>query len=132
MAGRKIINHCGLAALEIENEHRALLRVAEDLRNEITKGMETKRLDSVFARLTSYARFHFENEEALMRRTRYPGYEEHRREHDTFVARVASLEGLFEIGEAKVPEALEEFLRTWLEQHMAGPDRRLAEYISGL
>lgn len=57
---------------EIDAEHRALFRIAEELYDDIEDGTALYRLGGLMARLDSYSRFHFESEEAFMRRTTSP------------------------------------------------------------
>lgn len=114
---------------EIDSEHRALFGIAERLYDDMGTGVGKDGLAGLFARLAAYARFHFENEEALMRRTGFPGYADHRREHEKFSATVSSLERLLETGSVDLPGSLVEFLQSWLGQHVGGSDRRMAEYL---
>ncbi|HTR34465.1 MAG TPA: bacteriohemerythrin [Bryobacteraceae bacterium] len=114
---------------EVDVEHRALFRLAEQLYDDVAKGQETDKLASNLARLASYASFHFENEEALMQRTDFPEIAEHRLEHQTFIAQVANLESLRQDGHESLCAPLLEFLRAWTEQHIHGADRRLAEHV---
>ena len=83
---------------DIDDEHNALFRMAEQLFDAINNGTATSDLTTLFARLASYARFHFEDEEALMQRSGYPEYEQHRREHFNFTAKVSTLELEFRNG----------------------------------
>jgi hemerythrin-like metal-binding protein len=75
---------------------KALFRMAEQLFDAIKCRTTTSELSSLFARLASYARLHFEDEEALMRSSGYPEYEQHRREHFNFTSKVSTLEWEFE------------------------------------
>jgi len=115
---------------EIDADHRALFHMAEQLYDEIENGTAQDKLDGLLARLTAYAQFHFESEEGLMRRTRFPGYAQHRREHESFAARVSHLRALSQTGSAGTAEALMEFLRGWIEQHTCGEDHLMAEHVN--
>jgi hemerythrin len=112
---------------EIDADHRALFRIAEQLYENIENGTAQDNLDGYLARLDSYAKFHFETEENLMRRTLFPGYAQHRREHESFAARISNLKRLARSGSADRAEALMDFLRNWIEQHF-GEDHRMVEH----
>ena len=121
-------NH-SLGLPEIDAEHRALFRMAEELHDAIGKGSAQDRLDGLLERLASYASFHFETEEDLMRRTGFPDYAQHLREHESFAGRISYLQTLNRNGSADVPETLMDFLRGWIEQHTCGEDHRMVEHI---
>ena len=113
---------------EIDAEHRALLRLAEQLYNDIDTGVAKDTLPSVLASLAAYAGFHFENEETLMRQTGFPEYEQHCQEHATFVSTVSQLKALCRSESADIA-GLTEFLRSWIEQHMCGADHRMVDHV---
>ena len=114
---------------EIDADHRALLRMAEQLYDEIESGTVRDGLDGLLARLAAYAQFHFASEEALMRRTRFPGYPQHRREHEKFANTISCLRTMTRSECADVAETLMEFLGSWIEQHTCGEDHRMVEHI---
>lgn len=109
---------------ELDADHRALFRIAEQLYDGINDGTAKDRLAGLLARLGAYTRFHFEHEEALMRRTGYSEYEGHRREHQAFTAMLKELQS-----RPAEPNALMVFLRTWIEEHTCGADHRMVEHI---
>jgi hemerythrin len=114
---------------EIDDEHRALFHMAAQLYDEIETGTAEESVDGYLERLTSYGRFHFENEEALMCRTGFPEYEVHRREHESFGAALAFIRGFDRTGNADKVASLTEFLRRWFSDHVCGSDRRFAAHI---
>jgi len=113
---------------QTDSDHQALFRLAEQLYDAVKNGAAQDQLDGYLARLESYARFHFEDEEALMRRIGFPELAQHRQEHQEFLARLSSLESLFRSGSAHLDEATLEFLGGWLERHVCGTDQRLAQF----
>lgn len=115
-------NKYSLGRSDLDSEHQALFRMAEHLYNAIGQGTSQDELIALFARLTAYARFHFENEEALMRKTGFPDYEQYRREHAAVTAKIALLDGELQAGVARVDTATMEFLQNWLQDHVCGTD----------
>ena len=69
---------------DVDDEHKALFRIAQELYDAIHEGTARAELTSLFDRLASYTRFHFANEEALMRKTGALDYDQHCREHRKF------------------------------------------------
>jgi hemerythrin-like metal-binding protein len=58
-----------LGLREIDDEHKALFKIGEQIYNEVTDGTAKDGLGATLARLGAYAKFHFEIEEKLMQRT---------------------------------------------------------------
>ena len=114
---------------DIDDEHKALFRMAEHLFDAIGNGTAQGELTALFAKLASYARFHFQDEEALMRGSGYPDYEQHCREHERLTAKVSLLEWQFRNGDANVDIATMDFIRDWLQHHVCGADQRVAEHL---
>ena len=115
---------------ELDVEHRAFFRIAEELYDKILAGSADNELVGLFARPAAYAKFHFENEETLMQRSGFPEYSQHLSEHKNFLARITSLQRLPQAGN-DLPRPLLEFLQSWLAGHVSASDRRLANYITG-
>jgi hemerythrin len=117
---------------DIDREHKALFRIAQELNEAMLRGDAHEELASLFARLVAYTRFHFSNEEALMRVANYPDTAGHIDEHDRLTAKVAALERQFEDGNATVTEETMKFLRRWLHHHILGTDQRVAVHLRGV
>ena len=113
---------------EIDADHRALVRITEELHDHIEDGTAEDGLGGLLARLKSYSNFHFETEENLMRQSRYPDYEEHRREHERFVKTLAQLSKRT----TEIADDLMVFLHMWVDQHTCNSDRRMMEHVKRL
>ncbi|WP_029009677.1 bacteriohemerythrin [Azospirillum halopraeferens] len=115
---------------DIDAEHRELFRLLHTLEQaDVAENV----LSDIIARLEHYARDHFAHEEELMRRTGYPGYEEHVQRHRLFVEWLnavkmsyeRSVESSFEIG-----ETVNAFLGRWLDEHVRTEDMRYRDHIA--
>ncbi|MGA2186049.1 MAG: bacteriohemerythrin [Bryobacteraceae bacterium] len=116
---------------DIDREHKALFRMAQELNEAMLRGEAQEELAGLFARLAAYTKFHFTNEEALMRAAHYADAASHAREHNQFTAKVAALEREFEDGQATVTRETMQFLRGWLNHHILGTDQRVARHLRG-
>jgi hemerythrin len=81
--------------------------------------------------LVDYTLTHFEFEEALQEKAGYPFLKAHRRIHEIFVKRIASLRERFERGEDITTELLD-MLRTWLSGHIRSDDRDYGDMVAEL
>jgi len=114
---------------DLDREHQALFRMARELHEAVQRGAGREELAGLFARLTGYAKFHFANEEALMRTARYAHAASHTAEHRRFAAKVATLEREFEEGRSAVTAETMELLRDWLNRHILGTDQQVAKHL---
>jgi hemerythrin-like metal-binding protein len=77
-----------------------------------------------------YACEHFALEEALMAQARYPELVRHKAEHDKLTAEVAKLMQDVESGKTVLSMKLLQFLRSWLQDHIMGCDKKYVSYLS--
>jgi hemerythrin len=114
----------------IDNEHRRLLDLLNELHCALEAGTGQGALGGVLDGLIQYASYHFAHEEELFLRSNYPGYEKHLRQHKTLTAKVLKIYADFQTGTAAVqPEQILEFLKNWLSQHIMGADRDFGVYL---
>jgi hemerythrin len=103
---------------EIDSEHRALFRLAEELHESILNGAAEDDLEAIYARLAAYTREHCENEEAILRKQDGCDIQELSREHQRFTAKVNALERRLEKKQARLDVETMRFLRSWLDRHI--------------
>ena len=115
---------------DIDREHKALFRLAEELQTAIDAGVAQPDLRALFARLVAYTRFHFDHEEALMREKGFPDIARHAMEHTKLAEKVARLERKFD-GGAEIDMETMRFLHRWLQHHICGTDQQVARFIRG-
>jgi hemerythrin len=115
---------------EIDSQHRELFRRAERLLEGIRKG-EPEELGGLVDFLYEYAVEHFGAEEEHMRRTRFPGYQRHKAEHDRFISDLLALAREHERKGAGAFVALKvnHWLAEWLREHVSGTDAELGKYL---
>ncbi|MEK7737652.1 MAG: bacteriohemerythrin, partial [Pseudomonadota bacterium] len=115
----------------VDQQHHRLV----DLINQLGEYMVTDRsetgLEEVFHQLTDYARYHFAEEEQLMRETgldlRF--VEPHVKRHHEFIAQVSAI--WRSQGEAHhTSEVLNDFLVAWLAFHILREDQAMTRQIA--
>ncbi len=116
----------------IDEQHRLLV----DRLNRVSAAMAECQGEEEVGRtltfLSNYAREHFGDEEALMKREDYPGLERQRVEHASFLDTLAELERDFvEEGSTRpLAEAVDTFLVNWLTRHIQGLDAEFGRYLA--
>ena len=115
---------------EIDAQHRELFRRAGRLLEGIRSG-EPQELGELVDFLYRYAVEHFGAEEEHMRRTRFPGYARHKAEHDRFISDLLALAREHERSGAGAFLSLKvnQWLTTWLREHVSGTDAELGKFL---
>jgi hemerythrin-like metal-binding protein len=112
----------------IDGDHMALFAAVNELISAVRCRDGTKMVVKTLEAMQLHAVAHFEQEEVLMRNSRYHGYAYHTTCHEGFTAVIAEFGCQFANG-IDVSEEIAFFLREWLEIHILTLDMRLAQFI---
>src|SRR5512139_1687724 len=87
---------------EIDEQHKVLVGLVNDMHRAIHEhhGSDTAR--NILEQLGDYTRVHFAVEESLMRIFDYPGYEEHKKQHEELIAQFRAYQDKVRSGTAKI------------------------------
>ncbi|GHV94303.1 hemerythrin [Spirochaetia bacterium] len=115
----------------IDDQHKGLLDLVNDLFNHSTGDVAEERayFQKVIQAAVNYVKVHFATEEKIMIATKYPGYAEHKRAHDTFVLTVVDNIRDFEAGKKFTLSTFTKFLKEWVLTHIAIMDKQYFEYF---
>ncbi len=114
---------------KIDEEHKILVEMLNDLETSMYSDREDKVLASVLRNLVDYVKFHFKSEEEVMKKIGFPDLQRHRKLHKNLVHEVATILVDLKNGRAwSVPE-LVAFLQHWLLEHILGEDLKIGQYI---
>ena len=118
---------------EIDNEHRLILHMVEELRSAFRSAtrdtLPGPLVASTFHNLMIFINEHFGAEEKLMQDSGYPEYDLHKGEHDRFLEYLGQTTDASLLADAP---AMLEFLNTlsnWLHHHVLEVDRRLSYFL---
>jgi hemerythrin len=120
---------CGIKL--IDEQHKGLV----DLVNEMFKhinGNEVQERDyfnRVIQEAVKYVKIHFATEEKIMLATKFAGYAEHKKEHDSFVLAVLNNVKDYEAGKRLTLITFTRFLKEWILSHIAVMDKQYFEYF---
>ena len=118
----------------IDAQHKELVR----LTNEFYAGVQ---MGGVIAKVyflqtikgaVQYVKTHFADEEALMKKAEFPQYEEHKKQHEHFVAQVTQQVQAFEKEDNPDPAGFVKYLMDWVLNHIAESDKKYSPYVSKL
>ncbi|BDG03900.1 bacteriohemerythrin [Anaeromyxobacter oryzae] len=115
---------------EIDAQHQELFRRADRFVASLDASSRQD-VGIVLSYLRLYCVTHFGAEEAWMREAGYPDYEAHKAEHDGFVEELLEMSAEHERrkGPGLQPMRVGGFIRSWLENHVSGTDRKLARFL---
>lgn len=114
---------------EIDEQHKQLFKMADDLHAAMVEGRGKESLSGLFSRLVTYTRHHFSTEERIMRENAYPGYVQHHMEHEKLTRQVLDLQRNVATGRATVTTEVMQFLADWLRNHIQISDQKVSVFI---
>ena len=77
--------------MQIDNEHKELLKAANEFMEACAEGRGRQEILWAAEYLANYAKVHFEHEEALQLKSRYPNYRGHKCWHNAYVLAIETL-----------------------------------------
>ena len=115
---------CGIPA--IDAQHKELFRQLDILRDKGNKD----RVPGVLRFLADYVVRHFNDEEMLHLKSRYPQAADHRKIHEEFVKTFWELKGKYDksAGEFTAVMEINKVVYDWLKSHVLKTDMAFAKY----
>jgi len=113
----------------VDDQHKRLFSLLAGLYREIHSKQAQRAVQAALQELLNYTRYHFSDEEQLMRAVGYPGYPAHKGLHDRLLAQVQEMSVRCQAGEEDMGIELLEFLNEWLVQHILEHDRAIGRFI---
>jgi len=117
--------HLGLD--EIDAQHRSLLELINKAWRAIVRRSDQSVVFALIEELEKYTLAHFAAEESFMRVTGYPGFDDHKKAHNFFIARIAE-ERLRATKTGALSLDLMHFLRDWLIDHIVVSDKAYIDF----
>jgi len=115
---------------EIDEQHKVLVDMINGLHEAMRTGKGVKVLERLVDGLKNYAVEHFGMEERYMEKFKYPGYLNHKKEHERFVGKVLEFETAFKQGKASLTMDVMHFLKDWLVGHIKGVDKKYGPFLN--
>ena len=113
----------------IDKQHKELFELTNQLHHACQTGNEAAEdfFKKALSYMVQYVRVHFSTEQDLMKRVRYPGYAEHKFQHDSLIREIFQAAHDFTKGRRRVPNNFVRTLEDWICNHVAYSD---AVYVS--
>lgn len=114
----------------IDEQHKMLVRMLNELHDGMSRGAADDRLGEVLNGLIEYTSKHFAHEEALFAKYNYPDAATHIAEHQRLVAQVLEFKEKLETKHATINMELLRFLKDWLIGHILGSDKKYSSLFA--
>lgn len=114
---------------EIDNQHKTLFSIANELNNAMLERRSTEILDKLLNDLVNYTQTHFKTEEDFFRLYEYPKTREHIKMHEYLIREVGKLKEDQKNKKFGLSIDLLKFLKDWLTQHIMVNDKEYGIYL---
>jgi hemerythrin len=111
----------------VDAQHKQLF----DLANKIVEAGNSEALTHLFALFYKHVREHFEAEERLMKRYRYPGYAQHVATHNQMLDKLNDISQTIYNKQWQLAD-IKLFVSQWVLVHILEEDKLLGEYLKNL
>ena len=108
----------------IDEDHKVLVGLINELFESISKGEGNKAIQSIVLRLVEYGRTHFKREEFFMHSINYIETLNHTSQHDEFIKKIDGFMEKLDAGMNQISVEVITFLRDWLINHILNTDKK--------
>lgn len=115
---------------EIDEQHKKLFDLLNRLNTALIEGRDKEVVYDVIKNLAGYTIYHFSTEEKYMLGFNFPGYRDHKSEHEMFIQRVLDFQEKYELGIATLSIEVMAFLSGWVAGHIEGTDRQFGPFFN--
>ena len=114
---------------EIDNQHKGLVILINELFSLMSEGKAKAKMPEIFDHLTDYTKKHFFVEESMLIKYGYKEYDQHKEEHQKFIAQLVKLKLDLEKEEITISLKTLNFLKDWLLNHILISDKKYSTFI---
>ncbi len=117
-------NVYSVGVVSLDNDHKKLIAMINELYFAMQNDSAQKVVNSIIGEMLLYAKEHMSQEEDYMREANYLGLLEHRREHETFIAKALELKQRSEEEGFVLSLEVIMYLTDWLNDHILETDMK--------
>ncbi len=115
---------------QFDEQHKTIITLINKLYEAMAAGKGQSVLEKIFSELIQYAATHFADEERLMQEHGFPGFMDHKREHDELRQKVLDLQERHRQGSIALSLKVSTFLQNWLTEHILGTDKKYSSFLN--
>jgi len=114
----------------IDSQHKKLIDLLNQIYDASRVGKGKEILGKILNELVTYTKIHFATEEEFFKKFSYPGYIQHKIEHDKLTKQVTDFQEQYAIGRVTLSIEIMQFLKDWLNGHILGTDKKYSEFLN--
>jgi hemerythrin len=116
---------------KIDQQHQQLFEALAKLQDAMKAGKGKEEVMSTLRFLSNYVDKHFADEEELMKKHNYPDFENHKKIHENFKAKVKEYINKYNASGADLSTivTVQQEVGDWLIKHIGYEDKKYAPYI---
>jgi hemerythrin-like metal-binding protein len=114
---------------EIDDQHKHLIGLINDLYDAMSEGKGNDVLDTLLQKLIDYTKYHFAVEEKYFILYNYSDKEAHIKEHNGLTEQVINHYDSFKKGTIGISIDIMQFLESWLINHIKKSDTKYAPFL---
>jgi len=115
----------------LDSQHKKLIAIINELHTAMKVARGNEIMQTIFDELIWYTKEHFRTEEQIMLKFNYPGFNEHKEEHEKLTEQVLKLQKNYKDGDTFITMETVNFLKSWLINHIEGTDKKYKDKIIG-
>lgn len=123
-------NSLSVNVAEIDEQHKKLIGMINDLNNAMRSGKGKEVLGSIIGKMNSYTATHFKLEEDYFAKYGYPELAGHRQQHALFIMKSNEMKAEFESGKLALSVEVMDFLSKWWKDHILVTDKKYSAFFN--
>jgi hemerythrin len=113
----------------IDAEHKKLIGLINQFYDGISSKSSREKIVEIVKGLKEYTAYHFATEEKYMKQFGYPGFDEHKAQHDAFVEKVMDYSERLKDGRFVISLEITNFIKEWITKHIMGTDKKYSAFL---
>jgi hemerythrin len=124
-------NSYSVGVKEIDDQHKILIGLINDLHDGMKVGKGKEVMGGVLNELMRYTVFHFGYGEKILEKNSYPDIDAHKKLHKVLIEQVNKIKSDYDTGNKVLSMEVMSFLKDWLSNHIMGTDKKYTSHLNG-
>lgn len=119
----------GVDVMQMDEHHQTMFEMGAHLVRAMKDSGSGENLDEAMTFLVKYARYHFQEEEEILKKFGYPDYKKHKKAHKRLLDELLDLRHRLESGNLPPERELIDFFQEWVTDHILDMDLKYARFF---